>query len=165
MDEYSTQPTVAEKLSKSNNLVAYLRLCEGITKPGYKPGFFFVHYYDNRLEQSGLFNLHNLTIKPDATSGLFNNLLTISPDNIRAFFFLENPMLASAPRRPEPHTYQLIKQLKPEIKQPSPELLLRAEKIKAEVEADAARNKLAIAEMFLAGPVAWPDYPDCEEVN
>jgi len=39
------------------------------------------------------------------------------------------------------------------------------ERVERQMQEDNQRYKKCIAEMFLAGPLAWPDYPECEEMD
>ena len=44
------------------------------------------------------------------------------------------------------------------------ELMKIKERIEKQTDEDQHRHKETIAEMFLAGPLAWPDFPDYEDV-
>ena len=67
-------------------------------------------------------------------------------------------------------TSQPIK-VEPESKsEPKPmrsmeELLQIKERIEVEMEAERQHNRQTMAEMFLAGPLAWPDYPESEDLD
>tara|TARA_B100000614_G_scaffold255417_1_gene272367 strand:- start:194 stop:496 length:303 start_codon:yes stop_codon:yes gene_type:complete len=54
---------------------------------------------------------------------------------------------------------------KPTNVRPMKELLRIKEKVEKQIEDQNQRTKNAIADMFLAGPLAWPDYPDYEDVE
>jgi hypothetical protein len=45
------------------------------------------------------------------------------------------------------------------------ELMIIKEKMETENSEQKARTRQVIAEMFLAGPLAWPDYPESEELE
>lgn len=45
------------------------------------------------------------------------------------------------------------------------ELLAVKERIERETEERKTANHRAMAEMFLAGPLAWPDYPESDELD
>ena len=45
------------------------------------------------------------------------------------------------------------------------ELMKIKERVEEETQERKQRERQAMAEMFLAGPLAWPDYPESEELE
>jgi hypothetical protein len=45
------------------------------------------------------------------------------------------------------------------------ELMKIKERVEEETRERKQRERQAMAEMFLAGPLAWPDYPESEELE
>ena len=39
------------------------------------------------------------------------------------------------------------------------------ERVERQMKEDNLRYKECIADMFLAGPLAWPDYPECDDMD
>ena len=45
------------------------------------------------------------------------------------------------------------------------ELMIIKERVEEETQGRKQRERQAMAEMFLAGPLAWPDYPESEDLE
>jgi len=63
------------------------------------------------------------------------------------------------------HTYDMISESKLQELQNLTRLKKRAKEIKDNIIKSKKERHKTIAEMFLAGPSAWPDYPEYEDVD
>jgi hypothetical protein len=62
-------------------------------------------------------------------------------------------------------TFSMISCEKSKQLRSTTELMKIKERIERQTEKEQHRYKEHIAEMFLAGPLAWPDYPECEDMD
>lgn len=63
------------------------------------------------------------------------------------------------------NTYSMITREKSKQLRSTADLMKIKERIEQEMEKNKQQYKQQIAEMFLAGPLAWPDYPECEDAD
>jgi len=62
------------------------------------------------------------------------------------------------------NTFPMITREKSQQLRKTTELMRIKERIEREQQEEQHRYKHQIAEMFMAGPLAWPDFPDYEDV-
>lgn len=63
------------------------------------------------------------------------------------------------------NTFSIITREKSKQLRNTADLLKIKERVEKQIQDDRYHYKQQIAEMFLAGPLAWPDYPECEDMD